>query len=43
MSKLGVAVSLIVFAAFIWFIYDYSEETACPDTAIYVKCKNYFD
>jgi hypothetical protein len=43
MSKLSVTVALVVFAAFVWFIYDYNKETACKDTAIYVKCKNYFD
>jgi len=43
MSKLGFIVSLVTFFGVIYFIYDYSEETSCPDTAIYVKCKNYFD
>jgi hypothetical protein len=33
----------VVLALGVGFLLYYNHKTACPDVAVYVKCKNFFD
>lgn len=41
-TKIIMAIGLVLLIGFAFLLY-YEHKTACPDVAIYVKCKNFLD
>jgi hypothetical protein len=41
-TKVITTLGIVVVIGFVFLLY-YEHKTACPDVAVYVKCKNFFD